>query len=449
MKTYEKSFTAILLFLCFLVHGLTSFAQSDRNISEVEQKQIIDKVFALLNTNYIFPDKVVAMEKVIYKKLSNSDYRKFSELEEFLKNINTDLETLSGDRHIDIFFDPVRVKQIEAEAKVNGNKTGYAPEFLQRAKFENYLVKKVERLDANVGYLKFNAFVDTGLSKRTLTASMDFLINSSALIIDLRQNGGGDGGTVAFLLTYFLPDSTLISLERSRATTVPIPHYVVSARTVEKFDKNIPVYILVSKKTSSAAEAFAYTLQSYKRATIVGETTNGEANPGYLYPINNDMYIMIPAFESINPITKTNWQGKGVMPDVQIQGDKALAMAQVKAYKTLAQVTEVPEHKTLYDWLAIGLEAELQPLFVTENELKSFEGEFSDNRHISFANGTLYYYRGDNANVKKKLIPLKPDLFGVEELPFFRIHFIKNERHEVVILEGIYDDGKKEASKKL
>jgi retinol-binding protein 3 len=448
MKTYPTRFIANLLLACLLLNSFISLGQSDRRITRDEQKQIVDKAFSLLKTNYIFPENLVEAEKLIYKKLSNHQYAKYVVLDEFLKNINTDLETLTGDRHIDIFFDPVRVKQIEAESKSEG-KVVYTPGFLQRARFENYLVRKVERLDGNIGYFKLDGFVDTSLSKETLMASMTFLANSSALIIDLRQNGGGDARTLDFLLAYFLADSTLISSERSRAITMVTHRYVKSYASVKKFQNTVPIYVLVGKRTSSAAEAFAYTLQSYKKGTIVGDTTMGEANPGYLFPINAELYIMIPAFESIHPMTKTNWQGKGVTPDVQIDADKALSMARLLACKTLVETGIPQELKSMYKWMTVAFEAELRPVSISENELKLLEGNFADKRHVKFANGTLYYYRGDDANAKKKLTPLAPGLFGVEGVPFFRIQFIKDEKGEVAALEALYDDGKNEESKKL
>ena len=449
MRSFKKAFIAIVL-PCLIFQSIPGFAQrSDRPINSQEQKQIIDKAFSLLKANYIFPDVIPPMEKEMYRKLSEGAYAKFSTAEEFIRNVNIDLEQLSRDRHIDIFFDPVRVKQIEAEAKGNEKKPGYAPEFLQRAKYENYMVRKLERLDGNVGYLKFNAFVDTAIARNTLMASMNFLANSSALIIDLRQNGGGDSRTLAFLLSYFLPDSTLISNGRSRASASIIHNYLTGEPLVNKFSKDVPVYILVSKRTSSAAEAFAYTLQSYKRATVIGEITNGEANPGYLFPINTEMFIMIPAFENTNPVTKTNWQGKGVMPDIQVQSDKALTMAQAKAYETLAAVTPVAELKGMYEWMSVGLQAELQPVTVSEAQLQSLEGEFADGRHVSYLNGALYYYRGNDASGKKKLLPLKADLFGMDGVPYFRLRFVKNDKGDVVAVEGMYDDGKKDVSKKM
>lgn len=446
MKSLPKAFTGIVLPVLLLISFCSYSQRSDRPITPDEQKQIIDKAFSLLKQHYIFPERIAPMEKEIYKKINDRMFAKYTAADEFLKHLDADLETLSNDRHIDIFYDPIRVKQIETEGK-DDNKNTYAPEFLQRAKYENYLVKKAERLDGNVGYLKFNSFVDTALSRKTLSAAMEFLSNSSALIIDLRQNGGGDSRTCSYLLSYFLPESTLLMKRRSR--TEKSTYEYIPKSGIKKFSKDVPVYILTSKRTSSAAEAFAYTLQSYKRATVIGDTTNGEANPGYLFAVNSEMYIMIPAFENINPVTKTNWQAIGVIPDIKIVADKALAVAQQKAYQQLAEISTVGELKSMYNWMADGLLAEVQPFSVSENDLKIFAGDYADERHLVFENGSLFYYRGNNVAAKKKMTAIKKDLFAVDGVPFFRVYLVKDEKGEAVALEGVYDDGKKEVSKKL
>jgi len=132
--------------LLVLTFSYNSIAQkSDRVITTEEQKTIIDKAFGLLKANYIFPNTVNVMEKEIYKKLSAGAYSKFTSVEDFLKHINADLERSGHDRHIDIFYDPIRVKQIDAEAKNEDSKPVYDPRFLQRAKYENYMVRKAER----------------------------------------------------------------------------------------------------------------------------------------------------------------------------------------------------------------------------------------------------------------------------------------------------------------
>ena len=450
MKLFKRAFTGIILPIFFLaIHCGTLLAQNnDQPISIAAQNQIIDKAFALLKENYIFPGKVTPMEKAIRDKQAGGYYSKLLSVPGFLNQLNTDLESLSNDRHINIFFDPIRVKQIETEKRNNSVRPVFNAEFAKRARFENYMVRKAERLEGNIGYLKLDLFMDVQISKPTLVAAMTFLSNSSALIIDLRQNGGGNASTVNFLLNYFLPDSTLIGDFTSRLTKATTKLYIEEDEQVQKFADDIPLYIVVGKRTSSAAEAFAYTLQAFKRAIVLGDTTNGEANPGYAFAINNEMWMMIPTSINTNAITKTNWQGVGVIPDERISQQKALSAAQAIAYERLGLQAINLQTKTRYEWLAVEFKAKIQPVQLSEKELQSFAGAYADNRNIIFDQHGLFYQR-IGFSEKKKLHPLTENLFELDGASFFRIRFIKGSNGEIIALEGIYDDGKKEISKRL
>ena len=135
------------------------------------------------------------------------------------------------------------------------------------------------------------------------------------------------------------------------------------------------------------------------------------------------------------------------MPDVQVPADKALLMAQAKAYETLAGVTPVRELKGMYEWMAGGLKAEVNPANIAEDELKLMVGNYADGRQVSYSDGVLYYYRVGNS--KKKLIPIQADFFGVEGEMFFRVRFVRNEKGEVVGMEGVWDNGRKEVSGRM
>jgi C-terminal processing protease CtpA/Prc len=107
-----------------------------------------------------------------------------------------------------------------------------------------------------------------------------------------------------------------------------------------KFGADKPVFVLTSSKTFSGAEEFAYDLQTRKRATIVGETTGGGANPGRPFPLPYGLTLFVPTGRAINPITKTNWEGVGVKPDVAVEADQALEVAHRLAEEALAEGTE-------------------------------------------------------------------------------------------------------------
>jgi C-terminal processing protease CtpA/Prc len=88
------------------------------------------------------------------------------------------------------------------------------------------------------------------------------------------------------------------------------------------------VYVLTSKQTFSGAEEFSYDLKNLKRATIVGETTGGGAHPVSGERIDDHFLIGVPYARAINPISKTNWEGTGVEPDVKVAAAEALAVAE-------------------------------------------------------------------------------------------------------------------------
>ena len=96
---------------------------------------------------------------------------------------------------------------------------------------------------------------------------------------------------------------------------------------------DVPLFVLTSSRTFSGAEEFSYNMQTRKRATLVGETTGGGANPGGGFPINADLTVFIPTGAAVNPVTGTNWEGVGVVPEVKTTAEEALDQAMVLAKK--------------------------------------------------------------------------------------------------------------------
>jgi C-terminal processing protease CtpA/Prc len=210
----------------------------------------------------------------------------------------------------------------------------------------NFGFEKVERLPGNVGYLDLRGFLPAQLGAETVVAAMNFVANTDALIIDLRRNGGGDPAMVALISSYlfgaepvhlndlyFRPDNST-----HQWWTLP---YVPGKRYGEKKE----VYVLTSKRTFSAAEEFTYNLKNLKRARIVGETTGGGAHPGGGRRINEHFAIWVPSGRAINPISKTNWEGTGVTPDVEVPADQALKVAHIAALNSVLEKVTEPERQ--------------------------------------------------------------------------------------------------------
>lgn len=150
--------------------------------------------------------------------------------------------------------------------------------------------------------------------------------NSDALIVDLRQNGGGDPAMVQLISSDLFDEPTHLNSLYFRAEDSLEEFWTLDEVVGQRMADN-PVFVLTSSSTFSAAEEFTYNLKCLGRATIVGETTGGGAHPGGVTPLHESLSVFIPAGRAINPITGTNWEGTGVIPDVPVEANAALDKA--------------------------------------------------------------------------------------------------------------------------
>ena len=437
MKITKIFFAGILM----LAAGV-GCAQKNSSISNKEKVVIIDKTIGLLYENYLFPERVKLIDQFIHQKLNNGGYDSLTKSIAFLESFERDIQQQGNDQHIGLGVDPGRVKQIiaDGQAEKSGLKPVDTEEWLQKMKFENFRLRKLERLDGNVGYFSFLNFAPLESAKLSLVGAMNFIRFSDAIIIDLRDNGGGNSETMDFLLSYFLQDSVQINEMRYRKDNKVVKSYTVKDNLILKIPKDIPLYILVSNKTSSAAEGFAYTLQQYKRATIIGEQTKGEGNPGELFVINEDLYIMIPTIEGINPVSNKSIDGIGVTPDIQILSSKALSKAKLKIYSTLAATTNIKELKLLYQWQIPYFENELNPEPLTESIINSLVGVYEGGRKVIYENGSVFYINSQGG--KEKLEYMGKGVFQNSEKPWLRLVMPFTDKI-ISYFEWIWDDGGK------
>jgi C-terminal processing protease CtpA/Prc len=163
---------------------------------------------------------------------------------------------------------------------------------------------------------------------------MAFLARTKALIIDLRENHGGDPATVALLLSYlFGPEPVHLNDIYWRPDNSTGQYWTQPFVVGRRYGGD--VYVLTSGKTFSAGEELAYDLQSQRRATIVGEVTRGGAHPITIHRIDDHFMAMIPSGRAINPVTHTDWEGVGVKPEVVVPAAEALEKARSLALAKL------------------------------------------------------------------------------------------------------------------
>ncbi|MCM3872588.1 MAG: S41 family peptidase, partial [Pyrinomonadaceae bacterium] len=177
-----------------------------------------------------------------------------------------------------------------------------------------------------------------------------------------RGNGGGSPEMVALVCSYLFGAepvhlNDLYWREGNRTDEFWTRKEVVGKRYLNK-----DVYVLTSKRTFSGAEEFTYNLKNLKRATIIGETTGGGAHPGGGFRINEHFSMFVPSGRAISPITKTNWEGTGVKPDIEVPSDQALLVARLTALKKSANTLTNPDFKAGVQEVIQELEKELTEL---------------------------------------------------------------------------------------
>lgn len=437
-----------ILFIGFVIAAKISFAQQDGPVnftfdSKVKQ-QTVKKISNLLDENYIFPDLAKKMGDLIKQNLAAGSYDGIDDPMKFAETLTADLQSISNDKHIRVRFSPEDAKRLIEQEK-NGSDPDDEKHWNEMMKKENYGFKKVERLPGNIGYVDFRNFASPDYSKETVASVMKFLENTDAIIFDLRLNGGGDPAGVQLICSYLFTETPVHLNDLYFRPTDETNEFWTLRKIDGKRMPDVPVYVLTSKFTFSGAEEFSYNLKNLKRATIVGETTGGGAHPGGVKAINEGFAIFVPNGRAISPITKTNWEGVGVAPDVNIKSELALEKAQILALEKLAEKSKDEQQTNTYRWMVESLNAVLNAPAVDENTLKSYAGTYDD-RTITYEAGRLYYQR--KGRQKYAMTPMTEDTFMFKDLEYFRLKFVKDALGVVYEVNGLYDDGHQDRSKR-
>jgi retinol-binding protein 3 len=300
--------------------------QPDMTIDAAQRTALIERTIVELNKNYVFPEKAKKMEAVLRQHQKKGDYNSITSAEKFSSVLTEQLVAETNDKHLRVIYSAEPIPVLMADKKPSPEQR--AAELVDMKK-GNFGVERVERLPFNIGYLDLRAFAPAKDAADTIAAAMTLVANTDSLIIDLRKNGGGEPATVALLASYVLDERTHLNDIFYREGNRTEQMWSADAVQGARFGQAKDVYILTSKHTFSAAEDFAYSLKQLKRVTIVGETTGGGAHPGDVMRLSENFGVFVPNGRSINPITKTDWEGTGVAPDIKETAEDALKTAQV------------------------------------------------------------------------------------------------------------------------
>lgn len=332
-----------------------------KKITENFKKETVLKIDSLIQTNYVFPDKAKLIGDHIKKAYKIGAFKKYDLLDSFAVALTKEVRFINNDKHLRVV-----PKFIPAEEKKVLSKNYYElylHNLTDNRKQANGF-REAKIIDGNIGYVNFNFFIHE--TEKTIDSYMYLLATTDAIIIDLRTNGGGSPKTVQYLCSYFFKAPLLLNTLYFRKDNYTEEFWVKDVNGKKRLD--VPLFVLTGSKTFSGAEEFSYNMQTQKRATLVGETTGGGANPGDAFEVNNLLEIFIATGTGINPITKTNWEGIGVVPEYKTTATNAYNKAIELAQKAAQDYRDkkATESKKLYQELQATIVQQIKPLNETD-----------------------------------------------------------------------------------
>jgi hypothetical protein len=295
------------------------------NLSDPSYRNgVLRKVADLVENNYVLADKAQGFADAFRTKCAGGAYDALTEPSAFAEKVNAALVAITGDKHLSF-----RVIVASAAGEEPASSLHHPVRYYLLRQKENTGFSELRWIEPRIGYLNLRRFYSYDQARPMALAAMSFLSDARALIVDVRENGGGSGD---WLSSYFLPYPTQLSGDYSRTTGTLTENWTIrDIGTAPRTE--VPLFILIGPHTFSAAEGFAYDLKTRKRAILIGEPTKGGAHSVDLFGIDDTFEFYLSTMRSVSPVTGSNWEGTGVIPDIAVPADAALDAALAEARK--------------------------------------------------------------------------------------------------------------------
>jgi hypothetical protein len=319
----------LVAFLPFIAKAQFQDHHQNRAIGAKEKQLVIDSLIHTLKEGYVYPEIAKQIETKLNQLVAKGSYRSIDSAQAFCDTLSNQLMQWSDDKHLRLAFSYDTITGSTAENPP-------LPDFIRDfAVKNNYGFNKIQILDGNIGYINILGFFPMEEATQKGIACMEYIADTRAVIIDLRENSGGFGAFCNFMISYFFSSNPVHLLDMNFRRDQKIEQSWSSFYVPGKRFLNKPVYVLTSASTFSAGEAFAYILQTEKRAMVIGEVTGGGANIGTLVKLSPHFVINLPTGTVVSPLTHKGWEKYGVQPDIKVNAGDALKVAHERALSDL------------------------------------------------------------------------------------------------------------------
>jgi ketosteroid isomerase-like protein len=394
---------------------LSNTHSQEQTVDAQTKDQLRVIIAHLLDTLYVSPEIGKQLASQMQAKFESGAYKEITTPTKLAEVLTRDLRELSKDLHLGIRYAPApgesatiltpeewerRRSQMfsmvprgpstpQAGAAPAGpqgpQRTGPIDARTANLLLEsNYHFREAKYLSGNIGYLKLDGFAPGQAARDTAAKMMALLANSEGVIIDMRRCPGGTQEMVNFLASYFFDkEPRLLLTSYFRPTGETVQNKTI-ADIPGKRMLDTDLFLLVGANTVSACEAFAYILQQYGRAKVIGERTAGAGNHNALIPIGLGYSFSVSIGSVVHPRTGKGWQGDGVQPDTVVKPDDALEAAHREALqKIIGRTTDQNRKKELLSVLQDVARSSDTPKAVanlseSEKEVRKLEREWLD-----------------------------------------------------------------------
>lgn len=404
-------------------------------VDAADRAEILSWVGETLSAKYVNPERARAMAGEVRARAAAGAYDTLDVADAFLLALEQDLRAASNDKHLGLWSE--RLEDVKDD---DADYTPADPTYVENLRRTNYGFKKIEILPGNVGYIRIDEFAHAALGGPTAVAVMNTVGSVDALIIDLRWNGGG-AGLVNLISGYFFDEPTRLNdvWERTSGETSQgwTPDYVPGPSL-----SHVPLFILISGQTFSAAEDFAYGLQQAGRATVIGERSKGGGHPVEIVRmIRDDMAVamQVPNAKSVHRKTGTSWEGVGVVPDAEVTASQALAAAYEAAADALIDRADGEDARRQIEWARQEFKAGLHPVMLSRDQLREYAGHYEGRSFSVGSEDVLLYHR--DVGSSRPMVPMGGDLFRFEGYDGVRFQFERDDSGRVDQVVALSPDG--------
>lgn len=338
--------------------NLTSTAVEDK-ITEIEtlvQKYYLNEIDTEQVENYLYKGMIAGLDDAYAAYYTKEEYQSMMDSTngsyygigvEMSQNMTTGIITITrvfegspaeeaGLLPGDVIY-KVQDTEVTGEdltkvvSMVKGAEGTTVPISVAREGESDYLTFDVERrtieiatvehrmLDGNIGYISIASFDDVTVNQ--FLAALEDLENQgeTALIIDLRNNGGGLVSSAGSILDRLLPEGLIVYTEDKYGNREEL-----KSDAENYFDK--PLAVLVNGNSASASEIFAGAIKDYGIGTLVGTQTFGKGIVQKVYPLSDGTAVKLTVSKYYTP-KGNNIHGIGIAPDVEVELDADVANA--------------------------------------------------------------------------------------------------------------------------